>query len=78
MVDIKRKKGENFDAFLRRFNKRLLQSGVLLQARKIRFKQEEKSKNLQKSSALRKLKTQAKREYLQKTGQLKEDNFRRR
>lgn len=77
MVELKRKRGESFEGFLRRFNKRIMQSGVVFEARKIRFRQTEKSKNLRKSSALRRLRTKEKREYLQKIGKLKEDSYRR-
>jgi len=37
VVDVKRKKGERFDSLLRRFNRRVIESGKIFQARKIRF-----------------------------------------
>ena len=73
MVEIKRKRGENFEGFLRRFNKRLQQSGRLYQAKKIRFRQPKKSKSLKKQSALVKLKKQKQHDYLRKVGKLKDD-----
>jgi ribosomal protein S21 len=75
MVEIKRKKGESFESFLRRFNRKLLGSGRLLQYKKIRYREPKKSKNLQKQSALVKMKRNEKREYLRKIGKLPEDDF---
>jgi ribosomal protein S21 len=77
MVEIKRKKGETFEAFLRRFNKKLMQSGKILQYKKIRFLKGKPSRNMQKKSALRKIKIRDKREYLKKIGRLPEDDFRK-
>ena len=37
MAEAKRKKNETFESLLRRFNKKLMQSGKLLQAKKIRY-----------------------------------------
>jgi len=74
-VDVKRKKGETFEAFVRRFNKRLMQSGTLLQFKKIRYHQKEKSRNLAKNSALVRLKKRAEIEYLKKTGRITEEQL---
>jgi len=68
MTELKRKKGETFESLLRRFNKRMLQSGKILQAKKIRFLVKEPNKNLAKKLALRRLKIKAKKEYLKKIG----------
>jgi len=68
MTELKRKKGETFESLLRRFNKRMLQSGKILQAKKVRFLEKEPNKNLSKKLALRRLKIKAKKEYLKKIG----------
>ncbi|MCX6743149.1 MAG: 30S ribosomal protein S21 [Candidatus Parcubacteria bacterium] len=68
MTELKRKKGETFESLLRRFNKRMLQSGKILQAKKVRFLEKEPNKNLAKKLALRRLKIKAKKEYLKKIG----------
>ncbi len=73
MVEFKRKKGESFESFLRRFNRRLIQSGKLIEARANQRHTGEKSRNLKKKSALIRLKYKAKQEYLRKTGKLKEE-----
>jgi len=78
MIESKRKKGETFESLLRRFNKRILQSGVVLQAKKVRFKLKSPNKNLQKRLALRRLKIKGEREYLKKIGKLVEEDNKRR
>jgi len=76
--EIKRKKNESFEAFMRRVKKRWQQSGKILQAKKIQFFIDSKSKNMGKSSTLHRLKKAEKLEYLRKTGQLPEDKIYRR
>lgn len=73
MVEVKRKKGETFESFLRRFNKRLLQSGKIFQARKIRFYHRPINKNKIKRDALRRESIKEKKEYLRKIGRLKDE-----
>ncbi|MCX6746470.1 MAG: 30S ribosomal protein S21 [Candidatus Parcubacteria bacterium] len=73
MAEVKRKKGETFESLLRRFNKRILQSGKLLQAKKVRFLEKQPNKNLAKKLALRRLKIKAQKEYLRKIGKLIEE-----
>jgi ribosomal protein S21 len=75
MVENRRKKGESFEAFLRRFNKRLLQSGKLIEFKKIRYARREPSRNMMRKSALRRLEVRAEREYLKKIGQLPEEEM---
>lgn len=73
MAEVKKKKGESFEALVRRFNRRVQQSGKILQARKIRFKQEEKSVTKKRESALRREEIKSKREFMIKTGRIKDD-----
>lgn len=72
-VEVKRKKGESFDAMLRRFQRRFQQSGRGLQSKKIRFHTAEPNRNKDRKTALRRTEKKAEYEYLLKTGQLKED-----
>jgi ribosomal protein S21 len=72
-VEVKRKKGESFDAMLRRFQRRFQQSGRGLQSKKIRFHTSEPNRNKTRRSALRRTEKKSEYEYLLKTGQLKED-----
>jgi len=77
VVEVKKKKVESFESLLRRFHKKLQQSGLLIQSRKIRYHDKPKSRTQSKKEALRKIDLGNKREYLKKTGKLKEDPNRR-
>ncbi len=68
MVEVKRKDNESFDSLLRRFNRKIQQSGVLIRARKIRFFESPKSRNLQKVAARRRTQIRAQKEELKKLG----------
>jgi ribosomal protein S21 len=72
VVESKRKKEESFESFLRRFNKRLQQSGNLRKVRTGQYFSEIKSRNLQKRSALISRDYKLKNEYLRKIGKLEE------
>lgn len=74
MTEIKRKKGETFEAMLRRFSKRMQQSRKILQVKKSRYHEKTLSRNLKRQATLHKLKTRAQKEYLTKTGQLKDED----
>jgi ribosomal protein S21 len=73
VVEFKRKKGESFEGFLRRFNKALIQSRKLNEVRQRQHRKPKKNKNKQKEYALMGIKIRSKKEYLKKTGKLKED-----
>jgi len=73
MVEFKRKKGESFESFLRRFNKALIQSRKLNEVRKRQWQKKPKNKNQQKKYALVSKQLREKKEYLKKTGKLKEE-----
>lgn len=73
MAEVKRKKSETFESLLRRFHKKLQQSGRLIQSRKIRFHERDKNKNAQRKEALRRKQIKEKREYLKKIGKLKDE-----
>ena len=77
VAEIKRKKGESFESLVRRFNRKVQQSGKQIQTRKIRFHKPDKSRNLQRDSALRRMEIRKMREYLKKIGRLEEDTRRR-
>lgn len=73
MVEFKRKKGESFENFLRRFNKKLQQTGKLFEVRQRKHRLPKKSKREQKEYALKSLEMRSDKEYLRKTGKLKEE-----
>ena len=74
-IEIKRKKGESFEAVFRRFTRRVQQSGKTLTVRASRFLEKKPKKNRRHGSALRRLEMGAKREYLLKTGKVREEDL---
>ena len=73
MSEVKRKKSETFESLLRRFHKKLQQSGRLIQTRKIRYHSQDKNRNAVKKEALRRKEITEKRDYLKKIGKLKDE-----
>lgn len=73
MAEVKRKKSETFESLVRRFHKKLQQSGRLIQSRKIRFHDKPVNRNKAKKDALRRKDIGEKREYLKKIGKLKDE-----
>jgi ribosomal protein S21 len=73
VVEFKRKKGESFEAFLRRFNRTLIQSRKLHEVRQRKFHQNKKNKFQQKEYALTSMKMRDKKQYLRKIGKLKDE-----
>ncbi len=79
MVEVKRKDNESFENLLRRFNRKVQQSGVLIRARKTRFFEPGKSRNLLRSAAQRRSEMKEVRDELKKLGKpiKKTTNFKR-
>lgn len=75
-IEVKRKKGESFEALFRRFSRRLQQSGKVLDVRGSRYFERPANKNKNRDSALRRLEIGERREYLLKTGKVKEEDLR--
>jgi len=73
VAEVKRKKNETFESLVRRFHKKLQQSGRLIQSRKIKFFERDKSRTAIKKDALRRKEIGKQREYLKKIGKLKEE-----
>ncbi len=73
MVEFKRKKGESFEGFLRRFNKTLIKSRKLKEARRRKYLQPKKNKAKQKEQALLGIEINKKNDYLKRIGKIKED-----
>ena len=70
LVEVKRKDNESFESLLRRFNRKIQQSGVLVRARKIRFFEPGRSRNLLREVAARRAINREKREELKRMGKL--------
>ncbi len=73
MVEVKKKKNESFEGLIRKFSKRIQQSGKVLQAKKIRYNKPKINKNKRQALKLRRLEINEQKEYLKKTGRIKED-----
>ena len=72
MIEAQRKDNESIGAFLRRFTKKVQQSGVLVRARKVKYKITPKNKKEKQQAALRRHRTHQEREKLFKLGKLDE------
>ncbi len=55
MIQLRKKEGESTTAFLRRFSKKIYQSGVLKEVKKKRFKKRKPNLRAKKLSALYKI-----------------------
>jgi len=69
-LEVKKQERETTQSLVRRFSKRMRQSGILLRARKIRFKNRPKSSQSKKRAALRKEKLRKEYAKLKKMGKL--------
>lgn len=73
MSEIKRKKNESFDAFLRRVKRRWLMSGKMIEARKKQYFIPEKSRNERRKHAVKRSHLNVRTDYLRKIGRLPEE-----
>lgn len=72
-VEVHRRRGESFDAMLRRFGRKVQMSGRIIQAKKIRFYRRPKSKLLKRTAALKRTRKTSYLAYLEKVGKLEEE-----
>lgn len=70
-LEIKKEGRETSQNLVRRFSRRVKQSGLLLRARKSRFWEKEKSPQMKKRSALRREQLRGEYEKLEKLGKVK-------
>ncbi|HYE59798.1 MAG TPA: 30S ribosomal protein S21 [Candidatus Kapabacteria bacterium] len=73
MSEVKRKKGESFEGFMRRVKRQWQQSGKILQVKKIQFFESPKSKNVKRKHAVARIRKTSKLNYLRKIGKLPPD-----
>ncbi len=71
-IEVRKKDRESTGSLLRRFSRRVQQSGVLLHARRARFFEKPKTKRQMKESALRRQELRKQRTNLMKLGLLEE------
>jgi hypothetical protein len=75
MIEVKKKDRETSESLIRRFSRRVQQSGVLVQARRSRFLADEKSKREKRAGAMYKEKVKKIVSRLKKMGKFDEENF---
>jgi len=70
-LEIKKEGRETSQSLVRRFSRRMKQSGILLRARKMRFRGKTKSRQMKKRSALRREELKKEYEKMEKMGKAK-------
>lgn len=75
MIEVRKKDRETSESLIRRFSRRVQQSGVLVRARKSRFRVEEKTKREKREGAMYKEKVKKMVDRLKKMGKFDEENF---
>lgn len=75
MIEVKKKDRESSESLMRRFSRRVQQSGVLVQARRSRFRVEEKSRREMRAGAMYKARVKKIVSKLKKAGKFDEENF---
>lgn len=75
MVYVRKRDDESPESLVRRFSRKVQESGVLLQAKKIQYYQRKKSKRRVREEAARRTELQAERERLIKLGEIDEFTF---
>lgn len=78
MIEVKKRENESSESLVRRFTKRVQQSGVLIRAKKRRFYQTPKNKRAVREGALRRAIIQDQRELLRRQGKLEEYDLKKR
>lgn len=78
MIEVKKRENESAESLVRRFTKRVQQSGVLIRAKKRRFYETPKNKRAVREGALRRAIIQDQRELLRRQGKLEEYDLKKR
>jgi len=72
-IEVKKQQGETTRGLLRRFSRRIQQSGVLVRVRKERFYEKDKTKKERRDGAVYRVKVGKEKEKLRKMGLLEEE-----
>lgn len=78
MIEVKKRNNESTESLVRRFSRRVQQSGVLLRAKKRRFYEPPKNKRAVRADAIRRKGIRDQREILRKMGKLEEFDMKKR
>ncbi|MDO8743082.1 MAG: 30S ribosomal protein S21 [Candidatus Azambacteria bacterium] len=76
-IEVKKRERESPQSLLRRFSRRVQQSGILIRTRRARFYVPPLTKRKKRLGALRRLENQKAREKLYKLGKLEDERKRR-
>jgi hypothetical protein len=76
MIEVKKKERETSESLIRRFSRRVQQSGVLVRVRRGRFRKEEKSRMKKRTEALYKIKIRKEINRLKKMGKFDDEALR--
>jgi len=69
-IEVRKQNRETSQSLIRRFSRKIQQSGVLLRARRARFRKRVKSRQMKKKAALRREETRKEYEKLRKLGKV--------
>lgn len=72
VIEVEKKDGESNDSLIRRFTRKVQQSGILIHSKKSRFREQKPNKRKIREDALRRVEIREKNEYLRKIGKLEE------
>lgn len=72
MLEVKKKDTESNEALIRRFTRRVRQSGFILEVKKTQHREVEPNKSELREAALRRKSVRSEKEYLRKIGKLEE------
>ncbi|MCX6765631.1 MAG: hypothetical protein NT136_01560 [Candidatus Moranbacteria bacterium] len=75
MIEVRKKERETAESLIRRFSRRVQQSGILVRARRTRFRAEEKSKREKRKEALYKVRIRKEIDKLKKLGKFDEETL---
>jgi ribosomal protein S21 len=75
MIEVKKRDKESSESLIRRFSRRVQQSGVLVQARRARFRKDEKTRREMRQGAMYKEKVKKVVNRLKKMGKFDDQNF---
>ena len=72
MLEIKKKESESNESLIRRFSRRVRQSGFLFEVKKNKYRENTPNKRKLHDDALRRNKVRSEKEYLRKIGKIEE------
>lgn len=72
-LEVRRRENESTASLVRRFTRRVQQSGILLRARKLRFFEGKSTKRVMRERALRRIVLAKERTRLEKLGKLRDE-----